>query len=135
MDSGLQINEWRRSAARAGADMALKFVCSWYEGIDLDALATLRADAPTMIDPVLQEKRQQRAYQIARYASVGKFIPAPPDAEDEESDEEESDEEAIDEETAMEDAASVPVNPAVQDPSSSQQNPESTSPAPEAGAA
>jgi hypothetical protein len=135
MDSGLQINEWRRSAARAGADMALKFVCSWYEGIDLDALATLRADAPTMIDPVLQEKRQQRAYQIARYASVGKFIPAPPDAEDEESDEEESDEETVDEEIAVEDATSIPVDSAAQDPSSSKQIPGSAPDAPEAGSA
>jgi hypothetical protein len=116
--------------------MALQFVCSWYEGIDLDALATLRASAPTMTNPVLQEQHQQRAYQIARYASVSKFIPAPPDAEDEESDEEETDEEAVDEEITAEDSTSIPVDPATQDPASSSQAPGSSPPdAPEAGAA
>jgi hypothetical protein len=64
-------------------DTELKFACSWYEGIDLDALTTLQSGAPTMTDPVLQEKRQKWAYQIAHYASISKFIPAPPEIEDE----------------------------------------------------
>jgi hypothetical protein len=69
MEVGARLTEWRRSAARDGADMALKFVCSWCEGIDLDALATLRSSAPTLTNPVFNVQRQQRAYQIARYAS------------------------------------------------------------------
>ena len=39
-ESGVRLNEWRHSSARFGADTALKFVCSWYERLDLDALAT-----------------------------------------------------------------------------------------------
>jgi hypothetical protein len=34
----LQLDEWRRSAGRAGADQALKFIMSWYKDLDLDAL-------------------------------------------------------------------------------------------------
>ena len=118
---------------------ALKFVCSWYEGVDLDALASLRLGAPTETDPVLQAKRQQRAYQIAHYTPTSKFIPAPPGIEDEESDDEESDaedEEAVDEEIIAEDPTAKPVDPALQDPASSGQAPESSSSSiPEAGSA
>jgi hypothetical protein len=53
MECGARLNEWRRSAARSGADTTLRFVCSWYEGLDLDALVTMRGGAPTNIDPVL----------------------------------------------------------------------------------
>jgi hypothetical protein len=50
-DAGKHFAEWRHSAARAGADTALRFACSWYEGQDLDALHNMRSDAPTNIDP------------------------------------------------------------------------------------
>jgi hypothetical protein len=83
-ESGARLTEWWRSSVRFEADTALKPVCSWYKSLDLDALATHRRCAPTMTDPVLQERRQQRAYQIAHYAPVSKFIPAPPDVEDDE---------------------------------------------------
>jgi hypothetical protein len=89
-ESGVRLNEWRRSSARSGGDTALKFVCSWYRSLDLDALATLRSGAPTLTDLVLQERRPQRAYNIAHYAPISKFIPAPLEVEDEESDDEES---------------------------------------------
>jgi hypothetical protein len=52
-ECGARLNEWQRSAARSGADTALRFVCSWYEGINLDALETLRSGAPTDTDPAL----------------------------------------------------------------------------------
>jgi hypothetical protein len=89
-ESGARLTRWRCSSACSGADTALKFVCSWYESLDLDALGTLRSGAPTLTDPMLQERRQQRAYIIAQYAPISKFIPAPPDVEDDESEEEES---------------------------------------------
>ncbi|KAK1551504.1 hypothetical protein QYE76_018492 [Lolium multiflorum] len=53
MESGSRLTEWRRSSACSEADTALKFLCSWYEGVDLDALATLRLGAPTTTDPAL----------------------------------------------------------------------------------
>jgi hypothetical protein len=41
MDSGDCLDEWRASAARAGADEALSFILSWYEGINLDVHKTM----------------------------------------------------------------------------------------------
>jgi hypothetical protein len=79
MESCARLTEWRHSAARSGADTALWFACSCYEGLDLDALATLRTGAPIDTDPVLTAKRQRqrRAYQIDHYAPMSKFISAP----------------------------------------------------------
>ncbi|KAM0885834.1 hypothetical protein ACQ4PT_030087 [Festuca glaucescens] len=48
--SDIQLNEWRCSAGHAGEDQALKFVLSWYEDLDLDALATLRIDSAALSD-------------------------------------------------------------------------------------
>ncbi|KAM0895907.1 hypothetical protein ACQ4PT_023559 [Festuca glaucescens] len=137
MESSARLNEWRRSAARSGADTALRFVYSWYEGIDLDALETLRSGAPTDTDPALRAKCQQRAYQLAHYAPTSQFIPAPPKMEDEESGDEESDaEEAADEEIIVEGPTAKPVDSAPQGPASSSQAPGSSpSDAPEACAA
>jgi hypothetical protein len=55
-ESNAWLNGWRHSSARSGADMALKFVCSWYGTLDLNALAAFRDGAPTLVDPVIQEK-------------------------------------------------------------------------------
>jgi hypothetical protein len=89
------------------ADTTLRFACSWYEGLDLDTLATLRSGALTDTDPVLNAKSQHRAYQNAHYAPTSKFIPAPPEMEDEESGGEEEDaEETAEPETVVEEPAS-----------------------------
>ncbi|KAM0874320.1 hypothetical protein ACQ4PT_037516 [Festuca glaucescens] len=127
MECGARLNEWRRSAARSGADTALRFACSWHEGLDLDALATLHGGAPTDTDLVLTAKRRDRAYQVDHYAPTSTFIPAPADLEDEESGGDEEEEEA--EETAQNE-------PANDKPATSSQAPESSSPdAPKAGSA
>lgn len=73
--AGRRIREWQCSAARAGADAALRVACSWYPDLDLDALIGVRENAPTDLDPVLTAKRQDRAYRIAEYAAVRTFIP------------------------------------------------------------
>jgi hypothetical protein len=49
------IDDWRASAARAGAEMALYFVLSWYEEVRLDQLETRRAGAATMSDAGVAE--------------------------------------------------------------------------------
>ena len=54
----VQLNDWRASAGRAGADTALKFVTSWYEGLDLDALETLRCGSAVLSDEALIKKRK-----------------------------------------------------------------------------
>jgi hypothetical protein len=94
--AGRRIREWQCSAARAGADSALRVACSWYPELDLDALIGVREGAETDLDPVLTAKRQDRAYHIAEYADMRTFIPPPPDVKDYLSDEEEgeADEEA-----------------------------------------
>ena len=51
--SEARLRERRVSAARAGADEALTFVLSWYEGINLDVLQTMRVDSKWMTDPEL----------------------------------------------------------------------------------
>jgi hypothetical protein len=89
--AGRRIREWQCSAARAGADSALRVACSWYPELDLDALIGVREGAPTDLDPVLTAKRQDRAYHIAEYAEMRTFIPPPEDVNDYLSDEEEED--------------------------------------------
>jgi hypothetical protein len=74
-DVGRRLSEWRHSAARAGADAALRFACSWYEELDLDALHNMRGNAPTDTVPEKNDKRHDRAYRIAHYASTSDFIP------------------------------------------------------------
>ncbi|KAK1697750.1 hypothetical protein QYE76_014447 [Lolium multiflorum] len=77
----IQLSEWRCSAGQAGADQALKFVLSWYEELDLDALQTLRIGSTTLSDEEKIQKRQARAYEIAQYAAVHKFILDPTDSD------------------------------------------------------
>jgi hypothetical protein len=88
-DACRRFREWKCSSARAGADAALRVACSWYEDLDLDALHSLRGDAPTDKDSALTAKRQDRAYRIAKFARVDTFIPPPADIRDEVSDDEE----------------------------------------------
>jgi hypothetical protein len=57
-----RFSEWRHSAARARADAALRFACSWYEELDLDALHNMRGSAPTDTVPEKTAKRRDRAY-------------------------------------------------------------------------
>ncbi|KAM0917053.1 hypothetical protein ACQ4PT_009790 [Festuca glaucescens] len=96
LDTGKRLSEWRHSAARAGADTALRFVCSWYESLDLSTLSTMRGNAPTDTDPAKTAARRDRAYRIACYASTSTFIPPPEDIEEEYTDDEEEGEEAGD---------------------------------------
>ncbi|KAK1604012.1 hypothetical protein QYE76_027685 [Lolium multiflorum] len=80
--AGRRIREWQCSAARAGADAALRVACSWYPDLDLDALVGVREGAPTDVDPVLTAKRQDCAYHLAEFVDARTFIPAPPDVQD-----------------------------------------------------
>jgi hypothetical protein len=79
--TNVQLDDWRASAGRAGADTALKFATSWYKTLDLDALATLRSSSFVLSDEALIKKRQSIAYEIARYAPVHEFIQDPNDPE------------------------------------------------------
>jgi hypothetical protein len=111
-EAGRRLSEWRRSAARAGADMASRFACSWYDNLDLDALHSMRDDAPTNKDPVKDAARRARAYQLASYAATSTFIPVPAGIVEELSDGE--DEETGDDEAEAE--AEVPEEPVAGSP-------------------
>ncbi|KAK1645989.1 hypothetical protein QYE76_063794 [Lolium multiflorum] len=50
--AGKRIREWQCSAARAGADSALRVACSWYPELNLDALTGVREGAETDLDPI-----------------------------------------------------------------------------------
>jgi hypothetical protein len=50
-----------------------------YEGLDLDALETLRCGLAVLSDETLIKKGKARDYEIAQYAPVHEFIPDPND--------------------------------------------------------
>ena len=98
-ESEQRLREWRHSSARAGADEALAWVLSWYEKINLDALAEMRGTSKWLNDPELISKRQERAFAIAKYADTRAFI-----AGDDESDPEDEEDEEAEAEVADSDA-------------------------------
>jgi hypothetical protein len=78
--------DWKDSAARAGADMALSFVLSWYDEVDLNQLETRRAGVEDTLRPETKTARLARACAIADFANKGTFIedPNPPSESDDE---------------------------------------------------
>ena len=68
-----RLDEWRESAGRAGADIALQFVLSWYEGINLEVLQTMRTNGKYSTDPDLIKKRKEMAYSFINYADLHLF--------------------------------------------------------------
>ncbi|KAK1613914.1 hypothetical protein QYE76_019431 [Lolium multiflorum] len=74
--------DWKDSAARAGADIALSFVLSWYEEVDLDQLETRRADVEGNLSEEAKARRLARASAIADFADKSVFI-TDPDAPEE----------------------------------------------------
>jgi hypothetical protein len=77
MESEDRLNEWRESAARAGADEALSFVLSWYEGIKLEALQSMRTGSKWTTDPELIKQRKETAYSFVPYADIHTFVEDP----------------------------------------------------------
>ncbi|KAM0889398.1 hypothetical protein ACQ4PT_027716 [Festuca glaucescens] len=123
-EAGRRLSEWRHSAARAGADVALRFACSWYEGLDLDALHSMREGAPTDTDPAKTAARRARAYHLASYASTSTFIPPPADLAEEYTDDEEEEGEAADDEAEAN--AEAPEEPAAGNTERAPEAPEQT---------
>ena len=69
-----RLGEWRVSAARAGAEMALRFALSWHPDLQLDALMGQRAGS----EQLLQEQAGRiasRASYIAEFAFHDEFHP------------------------------------------------------------
>ncbi|XP_071681795.1 uncharacterized protein [Lolium perenne] len=86
--------DWKESATRAGADMALSFVLSWYNEVSLDQLEFRRADVEDKLPAENKTARLARACAIADFVDKSIFIadPNPPsDDEEEEAEDEEAD--------------------------------------------
>jgi hypothetical protein len=66
------VKEWRASAARVGAEMALSFVLSWYDEIQLSHPETRQARAVLSATEL-----RALAYVIALYADTEEFITDP----------------------------------------------------------
>ena len=89
-DTESKLRAWRHSSARARSDEALAWALSWYEGMNLNLLEKTREGSLWLSDPQRIQRRQARAYEIAKYAETRAYIDGDDnsDAEDDEGDEE-----------------------------------------------
>ena len=69
-----RLRAWRHSSARAGSDEALGWALSWYEGMDLDLLVQRRSGSRWTSDAEHIQRRQERAFEIAKYAETRYYI-------------------------------------------------------------
>ena len=97
-DGPERLDEWRASAGRVGADEALSYVLSWFEGIPLARLKHMRDGSIYEKDPELKRHRQKLAYSYIEYADVHTFC------EDIQAPEEETEGRVEDEEEASGDS-------------------------------
>ncbi|KAK1602400.1 hypothetical protein QYE76_018963 [Lolium multiflorum] len=76
--------DWKGSATRAGADMALSFVLSWYNEVDLGQLEYRRAGVEEELSADQKAARLARASAIADFVDKRLFIADPNPHSDEE---------------------------------------------------
>ncbi|KAK1650083.1 hypothetical protein QYE76_067888 [Lolium multiflorum] len=84
--------DWKESATRAGADMALSFVLSWYNEVDLGQLEFRRAGVEDKLPADLKAARLARASTIADFVDKTLFVadPNPPPSDGDYMDDEEA---------------------------------------------
>ncbi|KAK1608385.1 hypothetical protein QYE76_032058 [Lolium multiflorum] len=100
--------EWKGSATRAGADMALSFVLSWYNEVDLGQLEYRRAGVEEELSAEQKAARLARASAIADFVDKRVFIADPNPHSDEE--------EELEDEGVEMDSPPPAVDPAVPPP-------------------
>ncbi|KAK1645916.1 hypothetical protein QYE76_063721 [Lolium multiflorum] len=100
--------EWKGSATRAGADMALSFVLSWYNEVDLGQLEYRRAGVEEGLSAEQKAARLARASAIADFVDKRVFIADPNPHSDEE--------EELEDEGVEMDSPPPAVDPAVPPP-------------------
>jgi hypothetical protein len=104
--------DWKESATRAGADMALSFVLSWYNEVDLGQLEYRRAGVEDKLPAEHKTARLARASAIADFVDKGLFIADPnPQSEDEYEMEDEEAEDAPEDDPAAGSADAPPAGP------------------------
>ena len=69
-----RFDAWRASTARCGDRMALTFFLSWYSGINLDKLATMRAASQVHLTQH-EEAIDFWAHELASYATMDTYYP------------------------------------------------------------
>lgn len=62
--------EWRDSAGRIGIFKALQVVLSWYEGINLEGLESIRADSEFYTDEAAKKRLEEAACKLLDFADV-----------------------------------------------------------------
>ncbi|KAK1652398.1 hypothetical protein QYE76_070203 [Lolium multiflorum] len=84
--------DWKESATRAGADMALSFVLSWYNEVDLGQLEFRRAGVEDKLPADLKAARLARASTIADFVDKTLFVadPNPPPSDEDYMEDEEA---------------------------------------------
>ncbi|KAK1670020.1 hypothetical protein QYE76_058179 [Lolium multiflorum] len=100
--------DWKGSATRAGADMALSFVLSWYNEVDLGQLEYRRAGVEEELSADQKAARLARASAIADFVDKRVFIADPNPHSDEE--------EELEDEGVEMDSPPPAVDPAVPPP-------------------
>ncbi|KAK1619420.1 hypothetical protein QYE76_024937 [Lolium multiflorum] len=100
--------DWKGSATRAGADMALSFVLSWYNEVDLGQLEYRRAGVEEELSADQKAARLARASAIADFVDKRLFIADPNPHSDEE--------EELEDEGVEMDSPPPAVDPAVPPP-------------------
>jgi hypothetical protein len=68
-----RLDVWKESVAQAGAEQALKFVLSWYPGVNLDQLENLHEGGLAGLDKV---KLRQHACAVAECAETNVLFDA-----------------------------------------------------------
>jgi hypothetical protein len=82
--------DWKESAARTGADMALSFMLSWYEEVSLDQLESRRASVEDLLSAENKTRWLARACAIAVFFNKSVFVSDPNLPEEELEEEEEA---------------------------------------------
>ena len=93
--------EWHDSAGRVGIYIALQVLLSWYEGIELESLRSIRAESKYYTDPAAKKELEKRTCTLLQFAGVHQFfedVNEPDESEEDDSeDDEDSDSEEVDE--------------------------------------
>ena len=82
--------EWRDSAGRIGIYTALQVLLSWYDGIDLDSLKTIRANSRFYTDEAAKKELEKKACELLEFAGVHssffKDVDEPEDSNEDDAD-------------------------------------------------
>ena len=65
-----RLSEWRDSAGRIGIFKALQIVLSWYEGINLDGLGSIRANSKYYMDDAAKKRLKEAACKLLDFTDV-----------------------------------------------------------------